>query len=262
MSVRERLHERLALSMGTFTRAGVDLRNNHDANLVVLLVSCLAQSRVCLYSALVAHRLILLLDEERSARRAESALSEAVLREVRETQGLLGEVCSNSCCARDAPPPPPAVAIAAVSRPLLLRLLLLLLLFFPLAPPLLGHTLNASFYCLIDTFDDGGTRVKRCDVWWEEHTTATATAAKLQSPSPSHAQTRLSLGVDLFFAAQTAPESYPPTFIDRTATGHLSLNDPLFPRKPCFRGFSTPRRPSFGSHLSRCRRCGLYRSIS
>lgn len=39
-------------------------------------------------------RLTALLEEERRARREESALGEAVLREVRETQGLLGEVRS------------------------------------------------------------------------------------------------------------------------------------------------------------------------
>ncbi|CAM9558824.1 unnamed protein product, partial [Scytosiphon promiscuus] len=39
-----------------------------------------------------ASRLASLLEEERRARRVESALSEAVLREVRETQGLLGEI--------------------------------------------------------------------------------------------------------------------------------------------------------------------------
>lgn len=37
-------------------------------------------------------RLASLLEEERRARRAESALGEAVLKEVRETQGLLDEV--------------------------------------------------------------------------------------------------------------------------------------------------------------------------
>lgn len=41
-------------------------------------------------------RLTALLEEERRARREESALGEAVLREVRETQGLLGEVSSSS----------------------------------------------------------------------------------------------------------------------------------------------------------------------
>lgn len=44
-----------------------------------------------------------MLEEERRARREESAIGEAVLREVRETQGLLGEVSPSYACKLSSP---------------------------------------------------------------------------------------------------------------------------------------------------------------